>query len=558
MPLGLGIAKGASYVNDWEKDIDRVYQRAEYAAKIQSEKERKTAYYAELLKKGHATNPRAEGELNEFYKGLNNELATFVTENPTFETDIDAMQKFNDIKDKYLNNDILRRDIQVGQEHDKLRQAVSSGQLLPEEAEAEAKKYDDYINMKSNDPYVFTNYKEIDLDKIAMETARAVINVPLDGTEGRPNTRKKDPDTQNWFVDVATDPIKLRQAAESTYNDPRTNMAIKRRFAEVMKNPANADLYKGEGADLVWWNDYLKTYGDLKKTDLGRDFAAQKALSDANDVTTDYAFDGKVKRLIALSSQKDANGNFIDGGTDPSVEADMALTDWGTEAKSIITNGMGAKALVNGKYRPFSFGAGLTAKQLSTSQWISIGGVPHLEVNIQIENPQADGENYTKRKAELDKYGFTQEEAIIGFGIDMGNKQVNGLMHSGKVYLPLSISQEKMINWTKQYGQKAVDYVGPKYAKQQEEISGINAENKHRQYDWTMSEAEKNAQEVIVKNYNDNHINKIISEVTPSELGNLAPYEKGRYYIVQRPEGRFIYDRLAPIGKEYYPTNAIK
>lgn len=176
MPLGLGIAKGVSYVNDWEKDIDRVYQRAEYAAKIQTEKERKTAYYAELLKKGHATNPRTELELNGFYKGLNDKLATFFTENPNFETDIDAMQKFRDIQDQYLNNDILRRDVQVGQQREKLENAVATKQISKAGYEENMARYNEYIdpaNVGKDNPFVFVNYQQKTTEDILKELKAA-------------------------------------------------------------------------------------------------------------------------------------------------------------------------------------------------------------------------------------------------------------------------------------------------------------------------------------------------------------------------------------------------
>jgi hypothetical protein len=544
MPLGLGIAKGVSYVNDWEKDIDRTYQRAEYAARIQQEKERKTAYYAELLKKGHATNPRAEGELNEFYKSLNGELATFVTENPNFETDIDAMQKFNDIKDKYLNNDILRKDIQVGKEMEKLRSAVSQGTLTKDEYEAEAKRYDDYINKKSDEPYVFTNFNEVDLDKLASEAARSVGDVTLDGSEDAfgklPDTKKLDPRTQDWTVDVGADPRKLRMVAEETYADPKKNIAIQKRFSDVMKNPLNAELYKGPDAAKDWWYDFMKAHSDMKRTNMGQDYYAQKALRGEHDVNTDYAYDGKVKRLLSLASTKDADGNYVDGAKDPSTEADTNLTDWGSEAKSIVTNNMNAKVIVDGQYKSFTLKKGLSAREISTGDWVIIAGVPHLELNIEVENPRADAEYHNDLKGQLNKYGFIQEEAIVGMGMDMNSKQINGLKHTGKILIPIKLSPEKMVNWTRQYGQKAVDYVAPIYEKKREEISGINAENELKLQTWNLSHNNANSQ-LVDKIYNERGV-KLENEVGVMELGNNAPYEKGRYFYTTRQGVRYIYD----------------
>jgi hypothetical protein len=162
MPLGLGVTKGASFVNDWNKDIDRLYQREEYAANVRYQKEQKTRFFAEQIKRGHGSNPRVESELNDYYKGLNSELANFVTENPNFETDVNAMQKFLDISDRYINNGILQQDVQVKQEFDKLRQAVSEGKITETKYHEEMARYNEYIDpIRKGDPYVFTNFKEI-------------------------------------------------------------------------------------------------------------------------------------------------------------------------------------------------------------------------------------------------------------------------------------------------------------------------------------------------------------------------------------------------------------
>ena len=51
----LGMSKGLAFVNDWEGDIDRLYQREEYAATVKARKEQDAQFWANQLKRGHAS-----------------------------------------------------------------------------------------------------------------------------------------------------------------------------------------------------------------------------------------------------------------------------------------------------------------------------------------------------------------------------------------------------------------------------------------------------------------------------------------------------------------------
>jgi hypothetical protein len=181
--LGYGSAKAASYEHDFDKDIDRLYQREAYRARITAEKERKAAYYAELMKEHNAVSPAINRQLEEHYKTLNNQIADFAINNPGFETDVNLSQQFNAMTDGYLNNDLVRKDKQSQAEFEKLKAASASGDMTQAEYDSNMERYDEWLQT-GQDPYTFTNIQKFslfDAVKIANDQLESQTIITSDG-----------------------------------------------------------------------------------------------------------------------------------------------------------------------------------------------------------------------------------------------------------------------------------------------------------------------------------------------------------------------------------------
>jgi hypothetical protein len=172
--LSYGAGKAASYKHDFQRDIDRLYQREAYAAQVKAEREKKAQYWGQLMQEQNATNPSITKDLEEKYKQWNNEIADFAINNPGFETDVNKMQQMHSLTDRYLNNDLILEDKQGHQEFQKLKQAYNNGDITEDQWAVEMERYEAWMNdYKSMDqegnkigPYVFSNPKQISVNEI--------------------------------------------------------------------------------------------------------------------------------------------------------------------------------------------------------------------------------------------------------------------------------------------------------------------------------------------------------------------------------------------------------
>lgn len=166
--LNYGGAQALSYKHDFQGDIDRLYQREAYRAEVQANKERKTQYYASLMQEETAVSPAINGQLEEYYKDLNNQIADFAINNPNFETDVNKMQEFMSMTDGYLNNDLIRMDKQAQVEFEKLKEAYGSKGITQTKWLKEMEKYETWMET-GQDPYVFSNPEKFSVDEIVTD-----------------------------------------------------------------------------------------------------------------------------------------------------------------------------------------------------------------------------------------------------------------------------------------------------------------------------------------------------------------------------------------------------
>ena len=65
--LNFGAIKGLSHGHDFQRDIDRLYDRERYAMEVRKERENKARYYGDLLQKQQATTPYNTQRLEGYY-----------------------------------------------------------------------------------------------------------------------------------------------------------------------------------------------------------------------------------------------------------------------------------------------------------------------------------------------------------------------------------------------------------------------------------------------------------------------------------------------------------
>lgn len=452
MPLQLGTAKGLSFVNDWDKDIDRIYQREEYAARLRQENERKAAFYGEQLKRGHGSNPRTEAELDEYYMGLNKELADFVTENPDYERDVDGMRKFLDISAKYLNNPILQRDQQVKQEFDRLRDAVGRGEITKAKYEEEMAKYNEYIDPeKKGDPYVFTNFKLPSFSDLLKEA-----NDQLQPSKDLET--KLDPVSHTFYSLKQTDPQAIYNTARGIMANEESRLVVEKEYKELIAaDPKAATIFP----DATTYLSKRIEYGEpVDRVTVAADYAWQKQLEadikGKGQSSFAYFYANELPKLRSLT-EKNEKGVNATGGTFPTSNPAIALTKFAKlGGKLNLSAKDGIKVETENGYLDFAEPVTLTAG--TAREYVNIGGLLYLRMDVSFETGYKtasleDPEPMIPEET-IKKYGFRSSQNVTESLLNKGGSSLSitkGIKNEGTVLVPINLDAETMTAYDDQF-----------------------------------------------------------------------------------------------------------
>lgn len=459
---GYGAGKGLAFVNDWEGDLDRLYKRAEYDAQLQTEKQRKTAYYGELLKKGHGTNPRTEAELNDFYTNLNGQLADFFTENPNFETDPVAYQKFLDIQDRYLNNDILREDLQVGQEFEKLKQAYNSREITREKFDQEMERYNSYIDPdKKGDPYVFSNPRIKTSNELLDELSKTIGYVESDSI--------LDTKSLEYYTETKYDPVRAENDIRAALTDEENRLIMERDYQTFIE--ANPGLKSSFPTIESFWKDKIKNMMGTKRNYIGPAFRERMALEAG---AKRNAMEEEGAQYLYISDEYDQIASIME---DP-VNSEDKVPEWERSAvaspaaitftdfkslnkKTTISPTSNAWAIQTDG-TPIQFKHNISAKATNIGKYRNINGSLYLEVDVQFQEGSLQsgmGGNSLSTSGltaqKLKDMGFKLEDRVVTseFDVNTGASKVSSApTWEGKLLLPAdSESIPNMIAFEKEY-----------------------------------------------------------------------------------------------------------
>lgn len=418
--LEYGSAKGLALGHDYQRDIDRLYDRERYSMEVRKERENKARYYGEMLQQKQATTPYNTQRLEGYYDDLTGELADFVINNPNFETDINLQRQFQDIAGRFQDNDFIREDMQVAQSLEDLKQEMLSGEMDGDDYIIEMDRYMEYAN-NGGDPYVFENFKKVYLTDVVTELAEAVAQVTDITTEDGQviSTVGADPDALDYTARMAL--------TRSDYN---------RTVEKAWRQAEGSGMYDNK-------LDFLKTVIQ-SQVDYGRKFVAwdQRALIDA-------------KTRAALQTEQVQNnplfGNYI---LEPlysekkSVNADdrhIAFTPWRTKGGTfnpgtfIDSGGNKFKTLLlntlkTGDEDPNYIQIDLNETMAATGAgriFLDDFGKAFTEVDVQI--PVLEGENLALR-AELEKYGWSAKKYSEPGVLVSALRQIEGITQTSDVY----------------------------------------------------------------------------------------------------------------------------
>jgi len=463
MPLGLGATKGLAFTEDWKDDINRIYQNAEQNARMQKESEQKTQYYAGLMKQTQVNIPSVDARLTDYYKGVNNELADFAIANPHFETDINGMQKFINITDKYHNNPIIAEGQQAKGEFEKLRTAVADGKIEKFQADQEFARWDKYAK-EGEDPYVFSNPKNIttsDYLEADVKNTNVTQRSVLDKNTGAMGLLSK------------VNPVDAYRAAVARCSDPNAAPKIEKEYnALIAADPKLKSLYTSK--EDYWAKRIQAGHPDEYKFESWDPIIVKQrelAMKGEGDGDISHWATDFLTKAGSIQETSGPSGTNIPYGSAPAQDIDLAMTKAGKAGESITIN-PSDKFLVASKKGGgiVPFGSTLSGKIISAGRMVNFGGRLYIEGTMQFNqgvetiNGKPQPPNITD--ATLKDYG-AQSSGMISEtsipNISGGTKVSTGVPYTMTVYAPVIMNKENAIRWEKEFlpGEKHMESAAP-------------------------------------------------------------------------------------------------
>lgn len=439
----IGVNKGLSFVNDWDQDIDRMYQREEYAAKVEKQRMDETQYFASLMKKGHGSTPYVEGKLNSFYKEHTKKVADFAIKNPNFRTDVTLMQEFLDLNDQFLNNPILQQDLQVKQNFERLQAAVASGQITTAHFEREKNKYLAYANADPSteaEPYVFENPRHIDTNKLITEaqaTLKTITSLKQEGLK------------YNTYQGV--DPTSVSQAASALLSIEENQLAFKKEYEDALKaDPKMEGLFPSLQA---YTENRVEAGNKLQMVKTEYDDAYLRNLSNRKQtpVPGQYFVRHLYPQLFGMKDGQTVAGNLHG----------IALTMFNEKDDPINVNPSDGALVLNeltGKYDNLSFSTTMQATNFKSYK--NIGGKLYGEVAVKASGTMISN---GKKKSNMTSPGAPNEVdslyTNIGFSAstNQGNAMASflggtpGKLYEGTILVPLNLESANLVGFDRSF-----------------------------------------------------------------------------------------------------------
>jgi len=418
--LEYGSVRGLSLGHDYQRDIDRLYDRERYSMEVRKERENKARYYGEMLQQKQATTPYNTQRLEGYYDELSSELADFVINNPNFETDINLQRQFQNIAGRFQDNDIIREDMQVAQALEGLKNETLSGEMDGEDYIIEMDRYMEYAN-NGGDPYVFENFKKVYLTDIVTQLADEVAKVTDITTEDGQviSTVGADPAALDYTARMALTRSDYDRTVEKAWRKAEGSGMYDNKL-DFLKTVIQAQVDYGK-EHVAWDQSKLidaRTRAALQteqvqNNPLFGNYVLEPLYSDKRSVTAD-------NRHIAFTPWRTKGatfnpGTFIDSG--------------GNKFKTLFLN-----TLKTGEDDPNYVQIELNETMAATGAgriFLDDFGKAFVEVDVQI--PVLEGENKPLRD-QLEKYGWSSKKYSEPGVLVSALREIEGITQTSDVY----------------------------------------------------------------------------------------------------------------------------
>jgi hypothetical protein len=383
-----GLGKGLAVEHDFGADINRLYQRENMRAQINVEKHRKAQLYGEMMKKPHVRGEYNTKRLETHIQDVNNRLADFVTANPGWETDPGLFAEFSTLTDEYINNDIVREDIQVQKNYEAFQSQASSGKLKSSMIEKNMNEYTNYIEHGNNGhPYLFMNPLEINTTDLLKESQSILAADDYTESYIAPNGLLA-------YRSISRIPdAAIQTEVNANFKDPDKAQAIMAEY-EAVGGKAIAPTAK------QYWFDRQQGAASESRRRAGYDeaaLAAYKGGLDGNDqsqVPSYYQSD-------VLDRIDQANANYVKSGdladmrfTTSARPEYFALTSWEKAGSQVNVKGtegyrfaLSGKEIEEGKISPDKFNFDAEIISVGSGKYVFDNYNSYIEMPVKIPIP---------------------------------------------------------------------------------------------------------------------------------------------------------------------------
>jgi hypothetical protein len=492
-----GVQRGLAYQHDWNAATNRMLQFEQYKQQNQVKREQKAQYFADKIQRGKASTKYNTQRLQKYYDQLNEELGTFLVENPDWEQDIMKVNEFNSITDKYINNPIMAEDLQVKKELELVRQ--DRGNMDYEHFETLMKTYEDYDNQEiGDDPLAESQVKfrylpEAQLDVLAT-LGRYSNLVGMESRQYEENGKiisrtKPDEDKVNTAWIMMQDDKKAMRSFNHAFENylakggkdyselkdfVKAGLRSTKNIQEAISTLRGRNSGSGGGEDFppnVYSIDVLE--GLVRSANESEDGIGRYDIGEEGILLTDY---GKIGALVnpnddsvSFAARTDDNGNVI-----PAIK--MSKYEFRRQLKAMRVVNAGEM-----RYSPENNGY-------------------VIDINVVIDKPSLSSDEKDKKNnivTDLEKRGFVEIDNYYSFfGEKLGDMtsapKKRGMY--GKITVPADPTNPNRYNkYEQEMGGKSLDW--QKTVDQEEDyiISSYKnyAEQAQNRWDVNQEEVEK-------------------------------------------------------------------
>lgn len=108
--INFGMAKGLSYVNNWEADISRVGRHYQIQQQVNQQKAAEAKFWTDMMKQAPPQNDFDRTNYEKFALETTNQMVDIAKNNPNYKYDVRALTDLNLLSSKLLNNEHIVRD----------------------------------------------------------------------------------------------------------------------------------------------------------------------------------------------------------------------------------------------------------------------------------------------------------------------------------------------------------------------------------------------------------------------------------------------------------------